>query len=274
MLWNLRVLLLISSGYTVFVPRPDGTATVLLVDDDPIIRDLFGAILRGAGYRVEVASDGQEAQAFFCRNSNAVQLLLTDVEMPLLSGIDLADSVAAAGSRCPVLLMSGRFPPPEIAKKGWAFLQKPFTPAVLIRTVEELILPLAARPTALLAEDDDAMRNRLCGLIDGEYDVIEALKGGASVLEKSKELHPDIIILDISMPEMNGLEVARALRGSVPEIPVVFVTQHGESAYVEAAFASGAAGYVTKTRAFTELRVALQEVLAGGQYLSTDLRPR
>src|SRR5215831_12300200 len=59
----------------------------------------------------------------------------------------------------------------------------------------------------------------LFGLIGREYDVIAALEGGRSVSQKAEELHPDVIILDISMPDMNGLEVARALRRSVPDIP-------------------------------------------------------
>ena len=249
------------------------TATVLLVDDDPAILDLFAAALRKAGYQVEVTADPRKAQAILSKNPNAVRLLVTDVEMPFLSGVDLAEFVANSGSRCPVLLMSGHLPPPEVAQKGWAFLPKPFTPAVLIGTVQDLLSRIG-RPRAILAEDDDAMRNRLCGLIGREYDVIAALEGGGSVLQKSEELHPDVIILDISMPDINGLEIARALHRKVPDIPVVFVTQHTQQAYIDAAFASGAAGYVTKLRAFSELGVALEEVRGGRHYVSADLRPR
>lgn len=273
-LGNLRVPAATPAPYTTFiVTRPDETSgsTVLLVDDDPDVLELCATCLRKAGLTVKVAANGRDAQAVFRERPESIGLLVTDVEMPLVSGLELAD-VVAHGSRCPVLLISGKLAPPEVDQKHWEFLAKPFTPNVLLATVRRLLARVAERPRAILAEDDSDIRNRLCELLDAEYDLVAVLDGGASVLEKSEELHPDVIILDISMPDVSGLVVARSLRKSIPGTPVVFVTQHTSSAYVEAAFASGACGYVTKPRIFSELCNALREVRAGGKYLSADLR--
>jgi CheY-like chemotaxis protein len=258
------------------VSRPDNPdpSTVLLVDDDPALLLICARVLRKAGFPVQVAANGRDAQDFFRENPASIRLLITDIEMPFVSGPELADFAAACGSTCPVLLISGRVPPPEAAPKGWEFLAKPFTPFVFIETVQRLDSRVRVRPRALVAEDETEMRNRLCELLRAEYDVVAALDGGARVLEQSEELHPDVIILDISMPDTSGVAVARALRGSQLGIPVIIVTQHTEPAYVDAAFDSGASGYVTKARIYTELSPALRAVRAGGRYLSTDLRTR
>jgi DNA-binding response OmpR family regulator len=257
-----------------FVTRVEETAssTVLLVDDEPAVLELCAACLRNAGFTVMVAANGLDAQAVLQESPGSIGLLITDVEIPFVSGPELADSVAARGSSCPVLLMSGKLAPPEVAEKGWEFLAKPFTPSVLVATVRRLLSRVAARPRALLAEDDSEMRAHLCDLLEDEYDLVAVLDGGATVVQKSEELHPDVIILDISMPDVSGLAVARSLRESIPRIPVVFVTQHTGSAYIEAAFANGASGYVTKPRIFSELCNALRQVRGGARYLSSGLR--
>jgi CheY-like chemotaxis protein len=256
------------------VTHPDETAgsTVLLVDDDPAVLELCATFLRKAGLTVREAANGRDAQDILRQSPASIGLLITDVEMPLVSGTELADSVAACGSSCPVLLISGKLAPPEVDQKGWEFLAKPFTPSVLIGTVQRLLSRGAERPRALLAEDDSEMRAHLCDLLEDEYDLVAVLDGGATVLQKSEELHPDVIILDISMPDVSGLAVARSLSESTPRIPVVFVTQHTGSAYVEAAFANGASGYVTKPRIFSDLCNALRQVRGGARYLSAGLR--
>jgi CheY-like chemotaxis protein len=273
-LGNLRVSRRRQAAYTSFVSHlhENARSTVLLVDDDPLVLELCASCLRNAGFLVKVAANGRDAQALFREDPASIQLVLTDVEMPFVSGIELADFVAASGSSCPVLLVSGSLAPPEAQRKGWDFLAKPFTPSVLIGAVQRLARGVRKRPRALLAEDDSDMRNLLCELLDAEYDLVAVLDGGESVLETSELLHPDVIILDISMPDVSGLAVARSLRESIPQTPVVFVTQHTGSAYVEAAFANGASGYVTKRHIFSELSSALQEVRAGGRYLSADVR--
>ena len=100
------------SLYTGLMTRPDetGGSTVLLVDDDPDTRKLCAACLRKAGLTVTVAANGRDAQEVLRESPGSIALLITDVEMPFISGTELADSVAACGSSCPVLLISGKWP--------------------------------------------------------------------------------------------------------------------------------------------------------------------
>lgn len=251
----------------------DDRSTVLLVDDDAGVREICALYLRKAGFAVEVAANGRDAQVFFRERPASIRLLITDVEMPFISGLELADFGAACGSCCPVLLISGKALPAEAARKDWEFLAKPFTQRVFIDTVQRL-LTCRERLRALVADDDREMRNRLCELLGEEYDIVVALPGGSAVLEKTEQLQPDVIVLDISMHDVSGLAVARALREKALRIPVVFVTHHTEAAYVGAAFDCGASGYVSKARMFTDLRNALREVRAGGTYFPENLMTR
>ena len=120
----------------------------------------------------------------------------------------------------------------------------------------------------IIAEDDDQMRNRLCGLVGEVHSVVAAVDSGEAVLARAEELRPDIILLDITMPGMNGFAAARVLRKSLPAVPLLFVTQHTNSSYVDEAFRSGAAGFVVKRNAVAELPVALQQVYSGARYVS------
>lgn len=248
-------------------------STVLLVDDDAGVRDVCSRYLRKAGFAVEVAANGREAQVFFREKPASIQLLITDIEMPFVSGPELADFAAACGNCCPVLLISGKLPPDDTARRGWEFLPKPFSQRIFMDAVQRL-LTRRERPKALVAEDDTEVRNRLCELLSEEYDVVAALPGGSAVLEKTEQLHPDVILLDISMPDTSGLAVMRALREKALRIPVVFVTQHTGQAYVGAALDCGASGYVTKARMFTDLRNVLREVRSGRTYFPAELRTR
>ena len=140
-LWNLRVYAQNQVAYTrpVFPSASPDRATVLLVDDDPLLLDMFARFLRKAGLTVEVASNGRDAQAFFSEPRVSIDLLITDVDMPFVSGPELADFVAATGSSCPILLISGKWEAAEAAQKGWEFLAKPFLPSVLLETAQRLL---------------------------------------------------------------------------------------------------------------------------------------
>jgi len=130
------------------------------------------------------------------------------------------------------------------------------------------------RLRVILAENDADMRLRLCGLLDQVCDVVAALADGGLVVEKAEELHPDLVLLDISMPGMSGFAVARALHRSMPSVPILFVTQHADRAYVEEAFRSGVTGYVLKTNLAGELGLAVQQVHSGASYLSPCLNAK
>lgn len=128
------------------------------------------------------------------------------------------------------------------------------------------------RLRVLLAEDDPAMRQRLCDLLAKEHDVVGAVDDGQSILDCAGELKPDMIVLDISMPGLNGLAVAQALRKLLPQVPILFVTQHSQPLYLEEALRGGAAGYVLKRHVVRELSTAVQQAHSGRRYVSPSLQ--
>lgn len=128
-------------------------------------------------------------------------------------------------------------------------------------------------PSVLIADDHTLVREGLRGLLSLECRVLDAVADGRSLLDLATRLRPDIILIDISMPELNGLEAARQLARLCPDSRLLFVTARVEPDYVRAAFAAGAAGYVVKMAAFSDLLAAIREVMAGRRYLSPGLDP-
>ena len=123
-------------------------------------------------------------------------------------------------------------------------------------------------PRVLIAEDHTLVREGLRLLLAGELDVVGAVEDGRALLSEAERLRPDVILLDISMPLLNGLDAARQLASLSPASKLIFVTMHADPAYVRQAFHAGAKGYVVKSSASVELTAAIQEVLAGRRYIS------
>jgi two-component system response regulator NreC len=121
----------------------------------------------------------------------------------------------------------------------------------------------------LLAEDHLLVREGLKLLIDNQIDmetVGEASDGRAAV-DLAVELKPDVVILDVSMPRMNGLEATEALKHACPEAKVLTLTRHLDVGFVQGLLGAGASGYVVKQSAPAELLGAIRAVAAGGRYL-------
>ena len=128
----------------------------------------------------------------------------------------------------------------------------------------------------LLADDHVTVRHGLKLLIDGEPDmkVVAEASDGEAALKQALEVKPDVVILDISMPGMNGLAAARALRKAQPDAIIVTLTRHADDAYLQELLRAGVKGYVLKRSAPTELLQAIRGVAAGGQYLDSTLTSR
>ena len=112
------------------------------------------------------------------------------------------------------------------------------------------------------------MREGLRMLLAGELDIVDTVEDGRALLGAAERLQPDVILLDISMPLLNGLDAARQLAKASPTSKLVFVTMHADPAYVRQAFRAGASGYVVKSSASSHLTEAIAEVLAGRRYIS------
>jgi DNA-binding NarL/FixJ family response regulator len=124
------------------------------------------------------------------------------------------------------------------------------------------------RPRVLLADDHALLLDGLKKLLEQEYDLVGTAANGRALVAAARRLQPDIVVLDISMPLLNGIDAARQVREAVPTAKLVFLTVHADSAYVEEAFRAGALGYVLKHTAARELFVALRKVSRGRAYIS------
>jgi DNA-binding NarL/FixJ family response regulator len=130
------------------------------------------------------------------------------------------------------------------------------------------------KPRLLLADDHTILVEGLKALLAPEFDVVATAGDGRAVLEAAKEYQPDIVLLDISMPGLNGIEAARRLKQSNPDSKLIILTMHGDLSFVRAAFEAGASGYVLKQSAATELVTALREVDTGRRYISSLILER
>jgi two-component system response regulator DegU len=120
----------------------------------------------------------------------------------------------------------------------------------------------------LVVDDNDAMLARAAAALIPDCEVVAAVKDGRTAIEAANALHPDVIVLDISMPGMTGFEVACHLRASGSTAAVVFLTIHDEEDVIMAAQAAGGIGYVVKPRLASDLRQAVMEARAGRSFIS------
>lgn len=115
------------------------------------------------------------------------------------------------------------------------------------------------------------MREKVVGTLEIEYSVVGAVRDGQEMLEAESRFNPDVVVLDISMPIVNGIEAANRLKQRASRAKVVFLTVHDEPAFLKAALAAGGTGYVIKSRLASDLRLAVREAAAGRQFISPSL---
>lgn len=128
-----------------------------------------------------------------------------------------------------------------------------------------------ARARILLADDHKEMRDRVVHMLGHEFEMLEPVKDGRALLEAAARLNPDVCLIDISMPVINGIEAALRLKGDGSTAKIIFLTIHEDPDFLVAALNAGASGYVVKPRMASDLRAAIREVLAGRTYISSSL---
>jgi DNA-binding NarL/FixJ family response regulator len=126
----------------------------------------------------------------------------------------------------------------------------------------------------LVVEDFVPFRRLICSKLEEKRDlqVICQVSDGLEAVQKAEELKPDLILLDIGLPTMNGIAVAREIRKLAQESKIIFVSQESSADVVQEALSSGARGYILKTRAEIDLLPAVESVLEGGHFVSTGLQ--
>jgi DNA-binding NarL/FixJ family response regulator len=124
------------------------------------------------------------------------------------------------------------------------------------------------RARIVLADDHPGLLKCIQGMLADEFDIIGMASDGKAVLETAKELNPDVLVLDITMPLMDGLEAARQLKAAGSTAKIVFLTIHQDPDFLKSAIDVGANGYVVKRRLASDLILAVNEVLQGRQFVS------
>ena len=124
------------------------------------------------------------------------------------------------------------------------------------------------RPRVLLADDHKIVAEGLRTILEQEFELVGTVEDGRALLEAAEKLNPDVIVTDISMPLLNGIEAAQQIKKLTPKVKIVFLTMHPDVTYATRALEAGASGYVLKHAAPSELITAIKEVLNGRIYLT------
>ncbi len=124
------------------------------------------------------------------------------------------------------------------------------------------------RIRVLLADDHKAMQARVESLLTAEFDVVGAVSDGQALIHAAKELTPDVLVVDISMPEINGIDAVREIRGSGSTARIIFLTVHEDPDFVPMCLHAGGLAYVVKSRLASDLIPAIHRALAGHTFIS------
>jgi DNA-binding NarL/FixJ family response regulator len=251
------------------------------VDDSAAVRGAIRQFVEDTTrFRVcDEASDGlaaiQKAKDFCC------ELVLLHIGMPQKSGVEIASELRLALPDIKIVgfsTLAKELGEELVASKAFdAVLSKSDGLTKLVETLKSLMpVPpmelLQLSTVRILVVDDFALfRQFVVGLLGKrpELQVVGEASDGLEALQRAVELRPDLILLDIGLPSLNGIEVARQTRSLVPESKIIFLTQESSADVVQEALSLGAWGYVTKTKAQADLFAAVDAVLAGMTFVST-----
>ena len=131
-----------------------------------------------------------------------------------------------------------------------------------------------ARIRVLLVDDQREVVEKLRRTLESEFLIVGAAESGEELLQEAPKLSPHVIVLDVSMPGMSGIEAAERVKTTLPEARIVMLSMHADESYVTEALKAGASAYVLKTSGVSELARAIREVHTGNQYLSPSVQKR
>ena len=124
------------------------------------------------------------------------------------------------------------------------------------------------RPRILLADDHHPVLSRVIALLKPQFEIVGSVSDGRSLVREAQRLQPDVIVLDITMPILSGIEAVRELHEAGSKAKLVFLTVHQSTAFIRECFAEGGLGYVTKSRLVTDLIPAINEALSDRRFVS------
>jgi DNA-binding NarL/FixJ family response regulator len=127
------------------------------------------------------------------------------------------------------------------------------------------------KPKVVLADDHTIVTEGLKALLESEFEIVATVDNGRDAIKAVRDFNPAVIVLDISMPKLNGIDTSREIRKFAPKVKIVFLTMHNELSYVQEAFGAGASGYVIKHSASIDLLLAIRRALLGRTYITPGI---
>lgn len=128
-----------------------------------------------------------------------------------------------------------------------------------------------SKPRILLADDHLLLLDGLKRLLERHYELVGTVQDGLSIVSEAQRLQPDLVLLDVAMPILNGLQAGKRLLEQMPKVKILYVSMYGDRPYVEEALRIGASGYILKRAGWEELSHAIEAVLAGRIFISPEL---
>jgi len=270
------------STFRVYLPRVEGIAaaserhdpavdvargveTLLLAEDQPEVRRLASLILKSHGYQVLEASCGPEALALSLQHAGPIDLLVTDVIMPGMTGRELATRLREVRPEIKVLYVSG-YSADIIGRAGELnpgidYLPKPYTAAQLALKVREVLGPSKCAGRILVLDDDDAVRRLLHEtLTDAGYQVLSA-RDGREGMRLVAEQPFDLVVTDLIMPGQEGIETIGNLHRDFPSIRIVAMSGAMDSGYLKTAERLGAHAALRKPIDSQDLLRTIRDLL-------------
>jgi CheY-like chemotaxis protein len=257
----------------------EAIAKVLVVDDDENIRHLMLDTLESLGYNTIGAQDGVEALTVL--ESQNVDLVITDVVMPQMNGIDLLKKIKKIWPSLPVLVITGydfNYTMDQVRDGGAdGFLAKPFRIGKIEEMMQNVLGMQAQQITEhieevhkiLVVDDDTILRDMLVDTLNSLDYQAEGAEDGEKALERLKEREFDLVITDIKMPNLDGIELLKQIKSNHINIPVMMITAYSQAFPVQKALEEGADGYLAKPFRIEKIDELMRQLLSEKQSLET-----
>ncbi len=252
---------------------------ILIVDDDPEFTRAVRATLEANSYSVAIASDRQQAKEMI--RSQEPELIILGTIAPRGDAFLFHKWLKQTLGFSSLPLMVINAPPEKQLIKGWRldeglqcdaedFLARPVEPAALVPRLQKLLDREAAKRIRVLVVDDHAVvREGIRAVLSLQRDiqVVGEAVDGKDATEKTVELMPDVVLMDIVMPVMNGLDATREIRSRCERVKVLVLTQYDDEENISASREAGALGFIPKAAASSRLLSGIRSVARGEEFI-------
>jgi len=255
---------------------------ILIVDDEPDFVQALRATLEAKSYQVATAGNRSQAEAETMARGQRPDVVVLGTIVPRGDAFLFHQWLkqTARFSDVPILVINARRE--EELIKGWRreegmqcdaddFLAKPIEPATLVPRIEKLLDKVTRRIRVLVVDDHAMVRDGIRAVLALQRDmqVVGDAVNGREALEKTVELSPDVVLMDIVMPVMNGLDATRQICRGCPQAKVLILTQYDDEENVLASSQVGALGFIPKTAVSSQLLTGIRSVSQGKRFAHT-----